>query len=63
MLVGIGYAAIRQKGSHVRLRHPGPPVHKVSVPLHYPLKRTLHGIPSDVAQMRSVTTEFVAQLL
>jgi predicted RNA binding protein YcfA (HicA-like mRNA interferase family) len=28
-LEGLGYAVIRQKGSHVRLRHEGPPVHMI----------------------------------
>ncbi len=31
----IGYVAVRQKGSHVRLRHPGEPQRlPVTVPLH-----------------------------
>ena len=30
----LGYVVIRKKGSHVRLRHEGPPVHLVTVPLH-----------------------------
>jgi predicted RNA binding protein YcfA (HicA-like mRNA interferase family) len=37
-LEGLGYEVLRQKGSHVRLRHEGPPVHTVTVPLHSPLK-------------------------
>ncbi len=59
-----GYAAIRQKGSHVRLRYGGPPVHIITVPLHNPLKTgTLHGILSEVAQARSTTIESIAELL
>jgi predicted RNA binding protein YcfA (HicA-like mRNA interferase family) len=59
----LGYAVIRQKGSHVRLRHEGPPAHAITVPLHNPLKiGTLHGILSEVAQMRSVTIESIADL-
>jgi predicted RNA binding protein YcfA (HicA-like mRNA interferase family) len=55
VLSGLGYVVIRQKGSHVRLMHPGPPEHKISVPLHNPLKTgTLHAILAEVAQMRSV---------
>lgn len=56
-----GYEVIRQKGSHVRLRHPGPPQHNVTVPIHDQLKTgTLHGILSEVAQMRSVSIDSLA---
>ena len=45
VLTGLGYTVIRQKGSHVRLRHEGPPAHTITVPRHNPLKTgTLHGI-------------------
>lgn len=60
----LGYTIIRQKGSHVRLRHEGPPVHAITVPLHDALKTgTLHGILSEVAQMRSFTLESLVELL
>ena len=60
----LGYSVIRQKGSHSRMRHDGPPVHSITVPLHNPLKAgTLHGILSEVAQMRSMTVEALAELL
>lgn len=60
----IGYSIVRQSGSHVRLQHRGPPIHSVTVPLHNPLKTgTLHGILAEVALMRSVTVESLAQLL
>lgn len=60
----LGYAVIRQKGSHVRLRHEGPPVHTITVPLHDPLKTgTLHGILSETAQIRSITIESIVELL
>lgn len=60
----LGYEVIRQKGSHVRLRHNGPPVHMITVPLHDSLKTgTLHGILAEVAQMRSVDMGFLAELL
>ena len=59
----LGYAKIRQKGSHVRLRHLGPPAHAITVPLHNSLKTgTLHGILAEVAQMRSMTMESLAEL-
>ncbi|MGA2270394.1 MAG: type II toxin-antitoxin system HicA family toxin [Bryobacteraceae bacterium] len=60
----LGYHVMRQKGSHVRLRHEGPPVHTITVPLHNPLKTgTLYGILSDVALMRSTTIESITDLL
>lgn len=60
----LGYVAIRQKGSHVRLRHSGPPAHMLTVPLHNPLKTgTLHGLLSEVANMRSITVESLAEML
>lgn len=59
-----GYEVIRQKGSHVRLRHQGPPAHRITVPLHNPLKTgTLHGILAEVAVMRSTTIESLSELL
>jgi predicted RNA binding protein YcfA (HicA-like mRNA interferase family) len=63
-LVRLGYQVIRQKGSHARLRHHGPPAHLITIPLHSPLKTgTLHGILVEVARMRSVTVESLAELL
>jgi predicted RNA binding protein YcfA (HicA-like mRNA interferase family) len=60
----LGYVVIRQRGSHVRLRHQGPPAHLITVPLHHPLKTgTLHGILTEVALMRSVTVESIAESL
>jgi predicted RNA binding protein YcfA (HicA-like mRNA interferase family) len=60
----VGYTVVRQKGSHVRLRHDGPPVHLITIPQHNPLKiGTLHGILAEVAQMRSITPESLADSL
>jgi predicted RNA binding protein YcfA (HicA-like mRNA interferase family) len=60
----LGYAVIRQKGSHLRLRHEGPPVHAITIPLHNEVKTgTLYGILSEVAQERSATIESIAGLL
>jgi predicted RNA binding protein YcfA (HicA-like mRNA interferase family) len=60
----VGYSVIRQKGSHVRLHHPGPPAHTITVPLHNPLKTgTLHGIVAEVVLRRSLTVESLAELL
>jgi predicted RNA binding protein YcfA (HicA-like mRNA interferase family) len=55
---------IRQKGSHVTLRHEGPPQHLITIPLRSSLKPgTLHGVLSGVGQMRSITTESLVELL
>lgn len=60
----LGHRVVRQKGSHVRLRHEGPPAHAITVPLHNPLKAgTLHGIVSEVAQVRSIPLESIVDLL
>ncbi len=60
----IGYRVVRQKGSHVRLRHEGPPPHTITVPWHNPLKTgTLHAILSEVAEKRGVSLESLADLL
>jgi predicted RNA binding protein YcfA (HicA-like mRNA interferase family) len=60
----LGYQVIRQKGSHIRLRHEGPPQHSISVPNHNPLKKgTLHGIVSEVARARSLTVEDIVRYL
>ena len=60
----LGYRRVRQKGSHVRLRHEGPPAHSIKVPLHDPLKTgTLHAILAEVAQMRSISAEAILELL
>ncbi len=60
----IGYEAVRQRGSHVRLRHSGPPPHAITVPMHNPLKTgTLHGILAEVATMRALTLKALLELL
>lgn len=60
----LGYEVVRQKGSHVRLRHPGPPAHLITVPWHCPLKTgTLHSILVEVAGMRSTTVDSIVSHL
>jgi len=60
----LGYSVIRQKGSHVRLQHAGPPLHAITIPLHNPLKTgTLHGILGEVAHARSCSIESIVELL
>jgi len=64
VLERLGYEVIRQKGSHIRMRHDGPPLHRITVPLHNPIKTgTLHGILSEVARMRSITVDSIVELL
>ena len=64
VLERLGYEVVRQKGSHVRLRHAGPPTHSITIPQHNPLKTgTLRGILAEVARMRSMTVEALAELL
>jgi predicted RNA binding protein YcfA (HicA-like mRNA interferase family) len=54
----LGWVAVRQRGSHVRLRHPDKPVPLV-VPLHREIKRgTLAGVLRDAG----VTAEDLRQL-
>lgn len=63
-LEGLGCQAVRQRGSHVRLKHPGPPAHTVTVPRQHALKTgTLHNIFAEVAQARSTTIEALVELL
>jgi len=64
VLENLGYQVLRQKGSHIRLRHDGPPAHLITVPRHTRLKTgTLHGILSEVAQMRSIAIDSIAEML
>jgi predicted RNA binding protein YcfA (HicA-like mRNA interferase family) len=60
----LGYSVVRQQGSHVRLQHPGPPAHSITVPRHNSLKTgTLHAILDEAARMRSITIESLVELL
>jgi predicted RNA binding protein YcfA (HicA-like mRNA interferase family) len=64
VLKQLGYEVIRQKGSHARLRHDGPPVHLITIPMHNPLKTgTLHGIIVEVARMQSISIEALIEML
>ncbi|MGI8741168.1 MAG: type II toxin-antitoxin system HicA family toxin [Bryobacteraceae bacterium] len=60
----LGYRIVRQRGSHMRMRHPAPPIHTITIPMHNPLKTgTLHAILSEVAQMRSMAIESLMESL
>jgi predicted RNA binding protein YcfA (HicA-like mRNA interferase family) len=64
LLEHLGYAVIRQKGSHVRLRHEGPPAHMITIPMHNALKTgTLRSILSEVAGMRGIAIDSLTELL
>ena len=64
VLERLGYGIIRQKGSHIRLRHDGPPSHFVTVPKHSPLKTgMLHAILSDVSLARTIAVEKLVEML
>ncbi len=64
VLEALGYQVVRQKGSHIRLRHDGPPPHLITVPRHKPLKiGILHAILADVAHIRSIPINSIAEML
>ena len=63
-LKSLGYEVVRQRGSHIKLRHLGPPTHVVSVPNHNPLKKgTLHAILGEVARIRAVSVDEIREML
>lgn len=63
VLERLGYKKIRQKGSHLRMMHPEPPEHFLTIPMHNPLKMgTLHGILQVVAAARAVSPKQVLDL-
>ena len=60
----LGYSVVRQKGSHVRLRHDGPPVHSITVPSHNVVKvGTLQGILSEVIERRGLAEDYFSDNL
>lgn len=60
----IGYRAVRQSGSHVRLQTEQPKPHAVTVPNHSPLKLgTLAAILADVADHHGLTRDALLQRL
>ena len=64
LLEGLGYRVTRQRGSHARLKHDGPPAHSITVPRHKRLKTgTLQPILAEIARMRSVTIDSLVDAL
>jgi predicted RNA binding protein YcfA (HicA-like mRNA interferase family) len=64
LLENLGYRILRQKGSHVPLKHDGPPTHLITVPRHKRIKTgTLQALLAEVARMRSVTLDSLVDAL
>jgi predicted RNA binding protein YcfA (HicA-like mRNA interferase family) len=64
VLQDLGYVVVRQKGSHVRLTHSGPPQTHVVVPMHRQIKvGTLHDILQTVGEQRSLSLQELIGLL
>lgn len=60
----LGYSTSRQRGSHLRLFHPGPPESHVTIPAHRPVKiGTLSQILEDVASHLHLTRQEVLDRL
>lgn len=64
MLEQLGYVFVRQKGSHARFTHVGPPQAHIAIPMHKQLKvGTLSDILKSVTEQRSLTLELLLELL
>lgn len=64
LLETLGYRVTRQKGSHARLKHDGPPAHSITIPRHKRLRTgTLHPILAEISRMRSVTVDKLIETL
>ena len=60
-LAKIGYVVVRQKGSHMRLRHGTDPSRKpLSVPRHPEIKR---GLLKDIMRDAGISAEELIELL
>ena len=60
----LGYKAVRQTGSHVRLQTSEPTPHAVTIPNHSPLKiGTLAAILGEIAGVRKITREQLLDLI
>jgi predicted RNA binding protein YcfA (HicA-like mRNA interferase family) len=63
-LARLGYAAVRQVGSHVRLTTPMKGEHHVTIPMHDPIKPgTLNNILKDIASHHGLSRDDLLQLL
>lgn len=60
----LGYAVARQTGSHMRLVQTEKPEHRVTVPVHDPLKvGTLNSILKDIAAHNGISRDQLVRLL
>ena len=64
LLERLGYEVVRRSSSHVRLVHPGPPVHRITVPDHDDLRvGTLSAILTENAAARTLERQFLVDAL
>ena len=64
LLEGLGYRVTRQRGSHIRLTHAGPPEAHLTIPAHESLKvGTVADILADVANHLQLTRQEVLDRL
>jgi predicted RNA binding protein YcfA (HicA-like mRNA interferase family) len=64
LLERLGSVFVRQKGSHARFTHPGPPQCHIAVPMHKQLKiGTLHDLLQSVAEQREIVIIDLIELL
>ena len=60
----LGYEVTRQTGSHIRMTHPSPHQHHLTIPYHEDIKLgTLAAILSDVATHLKINREELIQHL
>jgi predicted RNA binding protein YcfA (HicA-like mRNA interferase family) len=63
-LARLGYAVVRQSGSHIRLSTTASPTHSVTIPDHDSLRvGTLAGVVADVATHHGLTKDEVSRRL
>ncbi len=64
LLERLGYEVVRRNSSHVRLEHPGPPIHRITVPDHDDLRvGTLSAILTEIAAARTLEKQFLVDAL
>lgn len=57
-LARLGYAPVRQSGSHIRLHRQAVPVHTITVPNHSPLRvGTVSAILAEVARLHGLSRD------
>ena len=64
MVSKLGYVFVRQKGSHARYTHTGPPQGHIVIPIHKPIKvGTLHDLLTEIATQCQMTLEELVERL